>query len=63
MNEWLVITVDHEIWYSGSHNACYMWIKKMIKPEYQDDFYIIPSSLCEKYGVDTICDKLVEFYS
>lgn len=62
MEEYFVITaIDYDIWYSGSHNSCYWWIKKWIKPESQDKFHIVPVSMVEKFGVVGMCDKLLEY--
>lgn len=62
MDEYFVIAaIDHEIWYTGSHNSCCMWVLKWINPQSWDKFYIIPSSMVEKYGLITICDKMLEY--
>lgn len=62
MNDWLVITVDRKVHFIGSHNRCYIWIITNIDPELQDSYYIVPSSLAEKFGIDWICEKMIEFY-
>ena len=63
MNDWLVISIDRNVHFIGSHNSCYIWIINNIKPELQDNYYMIPSTLCEKFGIDWLVEKMIEFYN